>query len=167
MDPRRARSGFTLVELLIVVVILGILAGIVLPQFQSTAEEARQTVFVHDLRVFVEQAILCMERTGTVVPDSSSGQEPGGEYSTYIDLDTWTDPTPLGGVWDSEWNSFGVWSAVGVHFQSDPVPDASVLAAVDDVIDDGDVTTGAFRQLASDRVYFVIQEVQTVYGPPP
>lgn len=36
-----SRSGFTLVELLIVVVILGVLAAIAIPQFSSSTEEAR------------------------------------------------------------------------------------------------------------------------------
>ena len=38
---RRIRKAFTLVEILIVVVILGILAAIVVPQFTNAANEAR------------------------------------------------------------------------------------------------------------------------------
>ena len=39
---RIARRGFTLVELLIVVVILGILATIVIPQFSNASQQARE-----------------------------------------------------------------------------------------------------------------------------
>ena len=39
---KRITQGFTLVEILIVVVILGILAAIVIPQFTSASESAKQ-----------------------------------------------------------------------------------------------------------------------------
>ncbi len=41
MNTRKRNSGFTLVEILIVVVILGILAAIVIPQFSSAADSAK------------------------------------------------------------------------------------------------------------------------------
>ena len=38
---RRNRKGFTLIEILIVVIILGILAAIVIPQFTNVGKEAK------------------------------------------------------------------------------------------------------------------------------
>ena len=46
----RAKSGFTLVEILIVVVILGILAAIVIPQFTDASTEAKTSSLCSDLQ---------------------------------------------------------------------------------------------------------------------
>jgi len=40
---KRNSRGFTLVEILIVVIILGILAAIVIPQFSSASNDARRS----------------------------------------------------------------------------------------------------------------------------
>ncbi|MFQ5561772.1 MAG: type II secretion system protein [Nitrospinota bacterium] len=41
MPPNKGEKGFTLVELLIVVIILAVLAAIVIPQFTSSTDEAK------------------------------------------------------------------------------------------------------------------------------
>ena len=46
----KARSGFTLVEILIVVIILGILAAIVIPQFSDASTQARESSLRSDLQ---------------------------------------------------------------------------------------------------------------------
>ena len=51
----KAKRGFTLVEILIVVVILGILAAIVIPQFTGAASEAKLSSLVSDLQTIRSQ----------------------------------------------------------------------------------------------------------------
>ena len=51
----KARSGFTLVEILIVVVILGILAAIVIPQFTEASTEAKTSSLCTDLQTLRSQ----------------------------------------------------------------------------------------------------------------
>lgn len=52
----RSHRGFTLVELLIVVVILGVLAAIVVPQFNGASAEAKEAALAQDVSA-MRQAI--------------------------------------------------------------------------------------------------------------
>ena len=61
MRNQRKRSGFTLVEILIVVVILGILAAIVIPKFTNASSEAKRSTLtstLHSLRGQIELYML-------------------------------------------------------------------------------------------------------------
>ena len=51
----KAKSGFTLVEILIVVVILGILAAVVIPQFTEASTEAKTSSLCTDLQTMRSQ----------------------------------------------------------------------------------------------------------------
>ncbi|MFA5252684.1 MAG: prepilin-type N-terminal cleavage/methylation domain-containing protein [Phycisphaerae bacterium] len=64
----RAKSGFTLVEILIVVVILGILAAIVIPQFTDASEDAKMAALVSDLQTMRGQIELYKAQHNGVVP---------------------------------------------------------------------------------------------------
>ena len=52
---RNAKRGFTLVEILIVVIILGILAAIVIPQFTSASQDARKNSLTSQLQTLRSQ----------------------------------------------------------------------------------------------------------------
>jgi len=81
----RKSGGFTLVEILIVVVILGILAAIVIPQFSNAAASARAVTLKDDLRFMREQNGTYKILHGDVAPGYDNS-DPNGNASeaTYV-----------------------------------------------------------------------------------
>ncbi len=160
MPNRSSRSrAFTLVEILIVVVILGILAAIVIPQFTSASQEAARSSFVTSLKQLVTAAELYRNKEGEYVADSSSGVFPP-EFAEYVRVEDFESGTPIGGVWDFEFeDTAGVTSAVGVHFNGDgETRDDAYMVQIDALFDDGDLEAGAFQRLAAGRYYYIITE---------
>ena len=62
------KKAFSLVEVLIVVAILGILAAIVVPQFQSNTQQTREAAAKDNLRILRNQIELYAARHGGVPP---------------------------------------------------------------------------------------------------
>lgn len=157
--PRSGYAGFTLVEILIVVVILGILAAIVIPKFANATSESSKSVFAANLRSFVEATSYYQFENGEYPEDGSSGAMPTG-FEAYVDSKDWVNGTPIGGVWDTEADDLGgVKFAVGVHFDGTGVTrDDSYMLEIDRQIDDGDLETGSFQKLADQRYYSIVAE---------
>jgi general secretion pathway protein G len=87
----KARKGFTLVEILIVVVILGILAAIVIPQFTNASTEARESTLTSDLQAIRGQIELYkIEHLGDALPGAVGGT--GVDFVT-----TLLSPTDING----------------------------------------------------------------------
>jgi len=158
INATRPRA-FTLIEVMIVVVILGVLAAITIPTFGSLTMEANKAAFVSDGKRITSAAALFRSREGVFPEDSASGEMPAG-FESYIDANTWVNGTPIGGVWDFEFNSFGYTSAFGVHFDgTGETRDDAFMTEVDAIFDGGDLTTGGFREIADNaRYYFIVAQ---------
>jgi general secretion pathway protein G len=73
----KRQNGFTLVELLIVVVILGILAAIVIPQFSDASNDAKDSSLKSNLATIRSQIQLYKIQ--------HNGELPAGGKATFID----------------------------------------------------------------------------------
>ncbi len=93
------RAGFTLVEILIVVVILGILAAIVIPQFTSASESAKSSSLISQLQTIRSQLELYQVQHNGDYPtlaqmwdnlttetevDGTAGDASGNEFGPYL-----------------------------------------------------------------------------------
>ena len=97
MRSNKKNSGFTLVEILIVVVILGILAAIVIPQFTQASTEARENSLKANLQTIRSQIELYKIQHNDDPPTSvatfedqmtgttdSAGATTGSDFGPYL-----------------------------------------------------------------------------------
>ena len=80
-------KGFTLVEILIVVVILGILAAIVIPQFTNASESAKSSSLVSQLQTVRSQLELYQVQHNGSYPTLAQLQASWGVMTTKTDVD--------------------------------------------------------------------------------
>ena len=83
------RKGFTLIEILIVVVILGILAAVVIPQFTNAADDASVSSARTQLQTMRSQIELYRAQNGAY--PSSNGSNAGSDQDSNGSQDQWDD----------------------------------------------------------------------------
>jgi general secretion pathway protein G len=82
--PRVGPRGFTLIEILIVVVILAIIATIVIPQFSNASMTARENMLKDELRYLRTQIIVYKAQHHDVAPGYPNGDNT--QAATEIDF---------------------------------------------------------------------------------
>jgi len=80
----KAKRGFTLVEILIVVVILGILAAIVIPQFTEASTEAKTSALLSDLQGVRSQIELYKIQHNDAMPGDTTGDGQADNAADFV-----------------------------------------------------------------------------------
>mgnify|MGYP000869362222 CR=1 FL=1 len=93
------KKGFTLVELLVVVSIIGILAGIVLVSLNSGRERTRRASLQSTLASIITVANMCVNDSGTIVAPDSATDGGGNICSLATEItEVWPGLTHITGV---------------------------------------------------------------------
>jgi len=149
-------NGFSLIELLVVVVLLGLMGAVAVPQFAGTKQEMMQSAFVNDVYALTDAIQLYQLDHDAYLPNTKAGELPE-PLRPYIPFHRWEYGTPIGGAWDYEANkSLGFKSAIGVRFSQLPRPSVGFMEQIDARTDDGDLHTGWFTEINKDRYYSVV-----------
>ena len=148
----KKRGGFTLVEIMIVVAIIGLLAAIAIPSFAKARNEAKVSSFLNDVRLIGDYLEQYAMDTGNYPADRNAAETPDGSAEYLKSLD-WTEATPAGGQWDWDYNVFGLVAGISVVN-----PNHDMMVRADARMDDGNLATGAFRQLFAGRYTHVLEE---------
>ena len=129
MNTRRnpVKRGFTLIEILIVVVILGILAAIIVPQFTDAAQDAGVSSARSQLQTMRSQVELFrVQNNGAAPADDGAGAGPWAALvaGNYIrSAPNW----PAG--FESEYDA--TTGALNLTFSGTPIPDVDSSGAGD------------------------------------
>ena len=118
---RRSGRAFTLIEIMVVVVILGILAATIIPQFMGTTHEARVNTAkanVAQLESALERFHIHMDRYPTteeglnalVEPPSADEKRWRGPYVTRLRPDPWGNPFQYRNPGVQHKSGFDLWS---------------------------------------------------------
>ncbi|MEI6108084.1 MAG: prepilin-type N-terminal cleavage/methylation domain-containing protein [Opitutae bacterium] len=130
-------AAFTLVEIMIVVVIIGLLAALAIPAFQKVQIQSRASRFANDFRqyeaayerFFIEGNAKPGVTGGGIIPIGMSGYLPA----------SYAESSVMGGYY---W-----WSGPSSHIVLvGSTADDVVMQKVDAILDDGDLTTGEFTK---------------------
>jgi len=125
VKSRWNRRGFTLIEIMVVVVILGILAAIIIPRISDRPEQARRTKATMDIRS-IETALSLFQMDNGFYPSTEQGLEALVEQPTTGQIPTnYKEGGYLKKVPRDPWNSPYIYICPGAHGDYDLISYAS------------------------------------------
>jgi len=156
---RKSRFGFTIVELMIVVTIIGILALIAIPLHMNARLRSQDTEFINDLKVLTNHTFLpYFINSGEYPPDSALGVEPNGIHEFLPRSFNWAKSPAIGGKWDWDRASdrlhkiYGCYAGISI---CEPNRTEAEMRAIDKILDDGNILDGIFQKRTGGYIYIL------------
>jgi len=147
------KDGYSVIELLIVVVIIADLALIAVPYIFRARQMAQNSQYINDLRVCVA-AVEMFAAENTRYPDEAAPRVMPTGLAIYLHKLKWEQANSLNGSWDWDFQANGLRAAVSTVLSAD---DDVRLSDIDERIDNGALVTGSFRKTGAQRYSYIIE----------
>ena len=167
----RPLRAFSLVEIMIAVVIIGLLTALALPTYRRITMRAKATAVVNDLRAF---------STAFITYNLQNGQWPADEAARVIPAEmtgslgaSFELKSPIGGYykWCAGASADGIDANAALIIESDmsnPLSDDEDLRLlIDQQLDDVDLHTGLIQVGSTNSLVFIIEPSEGVMPLPP
>lgn len=138
---RPSRTAFTLVEIMVVVVIIGILAALSIAAFSRMKERSLASRMANDFRQFDAAFHQYVLTVGTWPAATTVAGDIPPNMAGFLPV-AWTQPSAMGGGY--------TWSGPSARIRliNTQATDA-VMQRVDALLDDGNLSTGDFTKMVS------------------
>jgi prepilin-type N-terminal cleavage/methylation domain-containing protein len=156
---RRSGGAFTLVEIMVVVVIIGLLAAVAMPTFRQVSMRSKATATVNDIRQFSAVFLTYSHQNGRWPAETDAGVIPT-EVTDSLPKN-FSQRTPIGGLydWDYDVSPGGVPAKAAITITSvsgNPMSDdAALVEYIDNLLDDGVLTSGNVQYNAGSLVFII------------
>jgi type IV pilus assembly protein PilA len=149
--------GFTLVEIMVVIVIIGLLAALAIPAVRRNQRSSQNTRVINDFRVFTQAFEIYNTANGGWPDTAAAGVMPNlpTAITDTLKAASWQASTTLGGLWQWD-NALATAGDAGVCIIGFTCTDEQ-LKQIDAKLDDGNLGTGNFQKTAANRVILVLQ----------
>jgi prepilin-type N-terminal cleavage/methylation domain-containing protein len=134
------KDGFTLVEIMVVVVVIGLLAAMAIPAFQRVRMRSQATRYANDFRQFDAAFQRYALESGSLPSAAALGGTIPLGMAGYLPVN-YSNVAPMGGSYG--WSGPSAYILVRGGSETD-----AVMQNVDSILDDGDLTTGEFIKVA-------------------
>ena len=124
-----SNKGFTLIEILIVVIILGILAAIVIPQFTNASKEAKQSSLVTMVQSLRSQIALFKLQHNDRLPGANPLVDTGGTFDQTVFWNQITQFSDLNGGVAAAKDATHVYGPYMQSIPVNPLNNSSTVAA--------------------------------------
>jgi prepilin-type N-terminal cleavage/methylation domain-containing protein len=150
--------GFTVLEIMVAVVLIGILVAIAIPTYLHLQRNSQNSRFISDLRTFSQAYETYAMKNGRWPPSAASGTVPTGLSGELQDT-RWAAINSLGGSWKWDYNRPRANGFIaGISITGVTVPEAQMLE-IDKKMDDGNLATGSFIKGTDGLTYtFILQK---------